>query len=104
MAAAEHIQVVVAHAPREGVVELQDLQLPAGSTLQEALQACGKLSQAGLVPDGLKVGIWGKVRELSHVLRDRDRVELYRGLLVDPKEARRQRYQQHKARLAARQR
>ena len=55
------------------------------------LAACGLLErhpQAG----GLAVGIWGRKVERSTVLRDQDRVELYRPLLCDPKEARRQRY------------
>ena len=37
-------------------------------------------------------GVWGRVQPLDHVLRDGDRVELYRPLTVDPKEARRLRY------------
>jgi putative ubiquitin-RnfH superfamily antitoxin RatB of RatAB toxin-antitoxin module len=50
-----------------------------------------------LALDGLAVGVWGKLRALDETLRDRDRVEIYRPLLVDPKEARRQRYQSHRA-------
>ena len=42
-------------------------------------------------------GIWGRVQPLDTLLRDRDRVELYRPLLVDPKEARRLRYKRAKA-------
>jgi putative ubiquitin-RnfH superfamily antitoxin RatB of RatAB toxin-antitoxin module len=45
------------------------------------------------------VGVWFKLREMATVLRDRDRVEIYRPLIVDPKEARRQRYKRHKAKL-----
>ena len=43
-------------------------------------------------PGGLKVGIWGRARPLDTPLRERDRVEVYRPLQVDPKEARRLRY------------
>jgi hypothetical protein len=46
------------------------------------------------------MGVWGRAREAESPLRDRDRVEIYRPLTVDPKEARRQRYQRHKERLA----
>ena len=42
--------------------------------------------------DALQAGIWGRAAALDARLRDGDRVELTRGLLVDPKEARRQRY------------
>jgi putative ubiquitin-RnfH superfamily antitoxin RatB of RatAB toxin-antitoxin module len=48
----------------------------------------------------LRVGVWGKLRELGDALRDLDRVEIYRPLKVDPKEARRVRYRQHRERYA----
>jgi len=38
-----------------------------------------------------RIGVWGHLRELGDVLQDRDRVEVWRALRVDPKEARRQR-------------
>jgi putative ubiquitin-RnfH superfamily antitoxin RatB of RatAB toxin-antitoxin module len=44
----------------------------------------------------LSVGVWGALRGLDHPLRDRDRVEVYRPLKVDPKEARRLRYRSHR--------
>lgn len=79
------------------------LQLPAGSTLAQAVAASGLVQRHGLTTAGLKVGVWTQLREPDALLRDRDRVEIYRQLQVDPKEARRQRYAQHKATLAARQ-
>jgi len=45
-----------------------------------------------------RIGIWGRLRSLEAPLRDQDRVEIYRPLLIDPKEARRRRHaQQRKA-------
>ena len=41
---------------------------------------------------GLSLGIWGRKTDPTVVVRDQDRIEVYRGLIVDPKEARRQRY------------
>jgi putative ubiquitin-RnfH superfamily antitoxin RatB of RatAB toxin-antitoxin module len=38
-----------------------------------------------------KVGVWNKLSKLDTALRDRDRVEIYRPLIADPKEVRRQR-------------
>ena len=38
-----------------------------------------------------QVGIFGKLTSLDHTLRDRDRVEIYRPLIADPKEIRRKR-------------
>jgi uncharacterized protein len=40
--------------------------------------------------------VWGRVTPLDHVLRDGDRVEIYRPLTVDPKEARRLRYKRQR--------
>ena len=54
-----------------------------------------------MLDDALVVGVWMKPRPLDTLLRQHDRVEIYRGLRVDPKEARRVRYQRHKERVAA---
>lgn len=54
--------------------------------------------------DELRIGIWGRVRSLDTPLRDRDRIEVYRPLTVDPKEARRQRYAKRGQRIVSRHR
>jgi len=85
------VQVSYSPAPRE--VDSVALQMPAGSTLADALRASGLLERHGLALDAsLSVGVWMKARPLDTPLREADRVEIYRGLQVDPKEARRQRY------------
>jgi putative ubiquitin-RnfH superfamily antitoxin RatB of RatAB toxin-antitoxin module len=87
------IRVVVSYSPAPRSVDVCELQLPVGSTLQQALEASGLVQRHGLViDDQLAVGIWMKLRPLDSVLRSDDRVEIYRGLRVDPKEARRQRF------------
>lgn len=102
MASAETLAVEVVYAPAPGVIDLVALRLPAGTTLAQALEASGLLRRHGLEPSGVKAGIWGRVREPGTELRERDRVEIYRGLVVDPKEARRQRYKrQRQVRAAA---
>lgn len=101
MARAE-LRVEVVYCAGPGAVDLQALRLASGATLADALQASGMLARHGLHLPGLRVGVWGKVREPQTPLRDLDRVEIYRPLTVDPKEARRQRYRQHRERLAAR--
>ena len=69
------------------------LQLPAGSTALAALRASAIVDRLGAgVLDGLALGLWGRLVQPDTVLRDGDRLELLRGLQVDPKEARRQRY------------
>lgn len=92
MAPAEALQVEVVYCPGPGRIETCTLQLPAGALLSDALNASGLLQRHGLALEGLKAGIWSRVHELTAPLRDRDRVEIYRPLLVDPKEARRLRY------------
>jgi putative ubiquitin-RnfH superfamily antitoxin RatB of RatAB toxin-antitoxin module len=88
------LHVSVAFSPRAGEVDEVELVLPAGATVATALAASGMQTRHPQVDLSLlPVGIWGSFCERSDVLRDRDRVEVYRPLLVDPKEARRQRYQ-----------
>ena len=90
-----HVEVAYCAAP--GDTDLVQLQLPPGSTLSDALQASGLPQRHALAIDDLSVGIWGRIQGLPTPLRDRDRVEIYRPLQVDPKEARRQRYRQQRA-------
>jgi putative ubiquitin-RnfH superfamily antitoxin RatB of RatAB toxin-antitoxin module len=72
--------------------ELVALRLPAGSTLQQALEASGLLSKYPEIDlRKNKFGIFAKLSKPDAVLRDRDRVEIYRPLIADPKEVRKQR-------------
>ena len=43
-----------------------------------------------------KVGIYGKLVELDHIVKNNDRIEIYRPLSIDPKKARRVRARKHK--------
>ena len=88
------ISVEVAYSPAPRQVEVVVLSLPPGSTLQQALQASGLLERHHLDGVEVQVGIWGRRQPLQAELRDRDRVEIYRPLRCDPKEARRQRYRE----------
>ena len=97
MAPAEMMRVEVVCCPAPGLHDLVKLDLPRGSTLADALNASGVVQRHALPVEGLRVGIWCKAKELSTPLRDRDRVEVYRVLTVDPKEARRLRYKRHKS-------
>ena len=82
----EPLRIELAWSPAPRQVTTTVLALPVGSTIADALDA------SGLQVDGAQCGIWGRVQTLDHVLREGDRVELYRPLQVDPKEARRLRY------------
>ena len=93
MAPAERLlSVEVVYCPRPGVSDCVALNLPPGSTLGQALQLSGLIQRHGLMAQDLRAGIWCKAREPQTPLRDLDRVEIYRALTVDPKEARRLRY------------
>ena len=98
IAAPLNIELVVATKPRQTL--LFALQLEQGSTLADVLVSLatdtGTFNPA--IQEGLQNGsyipsIWGKLKSQETLLKEGDRVELTRGLKVDPKEARRQRYQ-----------
>ena len=88
------ISLVYSPLPRE--VREWMLELQAGATVAQALQESGIFEEFPDLnvgqPDGLRIGVWGKRTNLSRVLRNNDRVEIYRNLRVDPKVARRERF------------
>ena len=73
-------------------------QLPPGATVADAIHACGILAKHPEIDLAKnKFGIFGKLTKADAVLRDKDRVEIYRPLIADPKEVRRQRAEEGKA-------
>ena len=65
---------------------------PAGATVAEAVRLCGileKYPEIDLADN--KLGIFGKLAKPETVLRNKDRIEIYRPLIADPKEVRRKR-------------
>lgn len=72
------------------------LQVAQGTTARQAVQQCDVLHDYPDANVNAPVGIFGKVVRDNTVLRDNDRVELYRPLLADPKDARRKRVQNNK--------
>lgn len=85
--------VTVAYSPRPGEVDEIALVVEEGATLLDALRTSGMLERHPAIDLAVqKVGIWGRVLPPDTRLRERDRVEVYRPLTVDPKEARRLRY------------
>ena len=83
--------VTVVYAQAEGAT-LIELRLPAGATVADAISRSGILGRhPELDAKRLRVGIFGNLTAQSAALADGDRVELYRPLIVDAKEARRRR-------------
>ncbi len=100
MASGDRLAVEVAYSPGPARIEIIPLELNDGATLGQALDLSGLLQRyPDLQAADLICGVWGRRRDLQHPLRDRDRVEVYRSLKVDPKEARRQRYAEHQVRF-----
>jgi putative ubiquitin-RnfH superfamily antitoxin RatB of RatAB toxin-antitoxin module len=66
------------------------LDLPPDSTVLDAVQASGLLQRLPQLEFG-RLGVWGRPVTAETRLRDRDRVEIYRPLIADPKEVRRER-------------
>jgi len=83
------VEVVYATPGRQEVVRLE---LAPGSTLEQGVRASGLLERFPEIDLATNtVGIFGKAAGLAAVLRSNDRVEIYRPLLVDPRESRRRR-------------
>lgn len=83
--------VEVAYATSD-VQALVTLKMPQGATVEDAIKASGLLTHFPNIDLSVNpVGIFGKVCSLDQTLKTNDRIEIYRPLLHDPKEARRQR-------------
>jgi len=73
-----------------GVQHLLMTEVPEGATVEQAIAASGLLARVpGLQVAEAGVGIWNRPVELGAVVREGDRIEVYRPLRIDPKEARR---------------
>lgn len=96
-----HVEVAYALADKQRIVALE---LPAGSTVRDAVMQSGLDGQfPELDLSSADVGIFGKVvsKPDAQALNDGERVEIYRPLIADPKEVRKQRAAKAKARKQA---
>lgn len=90
-----HVEVVYA-LPH--VQMLVPLEVAEGTSVEEAIRLSGVLDKFPEIDLAhAKVGIWNKATELTAALREKDRVEIYRPLIADPKEIRRKRAEEGKA-------
>ena len=85
------ITVEVAYA-RPDTQLILSVDIPVNATVEEAITLSGVLERFPEIDlTTNKVGVFGKLTKLSANLRPKDRVEIYRPLIADPKEVRRQR-------------
>ena len=83
------VEVVYAKPEEQAIITLT---MPEDATVEDAIKASGLLERfPEIAMSELKVGIFGVVCKLDQPIRNVDRIEIYRALLHDPKEARRQR-------------
>lgn len=83
------IKIEVAYATPEKQYLLA-LEVMVGTTIEEAIQQSGILTMVPAIDLSKQaVGVFGKKRKLSDVVGLHDRIEIYRPLSIDPKEARR---------------
>ncbi len=87
----QHITVEVAYAlPNQQLII--PVQVSAETNAETAIQASGILTKFPEIDLNVnQIGIFGKLTKLDTPLRHLDRVEIYRPLIADPKEVRKQR-------------
>jgi putative ubiquitin-RnfH superfamily antitoxin RatB of RatAB toxin-antitoxin module len=102
---ADPVQITVCFSPGPRLVCELELEVPAGTSLQQAVALASR--QAAWPADWpehaclkLTPGLWGRKSSWHKIVRSGDRVELYRTLRVDPKVARRERFSKQGARRA----
>lgn len=95
------ITVTITYSPAPREVWEEVMQLPDGATVRDAVFRSGVFTTfPALDPSRGGVGVWGRKAPAAQILRDGDRVEIYRPLEVDPKVARRERFQKQGARTS----
>ncbi|MCL2590782.1 MAG: RnfH family protein [Betaproteobacteria bacterium] len=93
----EFIEIEVVYA-LQNYQDVIMVKMPEGATAREAVEASGLLLKYPEIELGErnKLGIYNKPARLDTVLREGDRVEIYRPLIADPKAVRRQRAEEGK--------
>jgi hypothetical protein len=84
-----NVEVIYALTDKQKVARLA---VEEGCTVKTAIESSGLLAEFPEIDlSKNKLGIWNKLAKADAVLRDHDRVEIYRPLIADPKEVRKQR-------------
>jgi uncharacterized protein len=95
------ITLTLLYSPLPRVVDERTLRCTLGTTVEQALDQSGLLRDHPDITlhdaDAFVAGVWGRKTTPNNVLRDHDRIEIYRALTVDPMVARRERFQKQGA-------
>ncbi len=84
------IRVAIACSPRAGEAFEVEVELDSEAIALDAIRASGLLERFAEIDVSVQsIGIWGRVRSLHSRLADGDRIEIYRPLAMNPKDARR---------------
>ncbi|MBK9443280.1 MAG: RnfH family protein [Comamonadaceae bacterium] len=95
------LHVSLVYSPQPRTVHEVNLEIIPPCSVLQALKQSGLLTKCPEIDNpGILLGIWGRRAEWSDLLRDQDRIEVYRPLRVDPKIARRERFVKQGARTA----
>lgn len=90
-----NIEIIYITPENQSIIELE---VKKGCTIKTAIMQSGLLARYSEIDLAInKVGVFGKIRSLNDTLATGDRVEIYRPLLLDPKEMRRRRAAKNKA-------
>jgi uncharacterized protein len=90
-----HVELVYALPTQQMLLKSE---VPKGTTIAEAVKLSGILDKFPEIDvEKGRFGIFGKLSKVDTVLREKDRIEIYRPLIADPKEVRRKRAEEGKA-------
>ena len=74
-----------------------NIEVPQGTTAEQAVIQSGIIKKCPEIDaTDLTLGVWNRTVKLNHELKDGDRIEIYRPLIADPKDARRKRAEKAK--------
>jgi hypothetical protein len=97
----DSITLTLLYSPTPRVVDERTLCCALGTTVEQALDQSGLLRDHPEIAlhnaEQFVAGVWGRKTTPNHLLRDLDRIEIYRALTVDPMVARRERFQKQGA-------
>jgi uncharacterized protein len=95
------MKITVVYSPAPRVVHEVELDLPAGALVADAIAKVQNLEAFAQIDWGSNsLGVWNHKANVTQALHDKDRLEIYRPLRVDPKVARRERFAKQGARTS----